>query len=70
MNALRACVADAEGDTKMNPVAAQRLKDMLAFTEQVSGWYAQMQRLPKSKLLALIRLGVKIVNFIPGGKTR
>lgn len=67
-SALRACVAEAEGDPQMNPVAARRLKEMLAFTEQVSSWYAQMLTVPRPKLLALIRLGVKIVHFLPKAK--
>ena len=33
VEALRACVADAERDPKLHPVAAKRLKDMLAFVE-------------------------------------
>ena len=66
--ALRACVAEAEGDRTVPPVAAKRLEDMLAFTEAVDAWYTQMLSVPKGKLAAIIRLGAKIIRFIPSGK--
>lgn len=70
LTALRACMAAADGDKTIHPVAARRLKDMLAFTEAVDGWYTQMLSVPKSKLAILIRLGARIIKFIPTGKTR
>src|SRR5262245_26386286 len=63
---LRACVADAEGDPAVHPVAIKRLKDMLAFVDMIDRWYAQMFTVPKPKLAALIRLGTKIVSRRPG----
>jgi DNA-binding transcriptional regulator GbsR (MarR family) len=66
--ALRACVAQAEGDPSI-AVATKRLKNMLAFTETIDGWYTQMSSVPQPKLATLLRLGAKIVKFIPGRKT-
>ena len=43
---------------------------MLEFTEAVDRWYAQMLTVPRPKLIALIRLGEKIVNFLPAGKAK
>src|SRR5262245_27334004 len=54
---LKACVADAEGDPKLHPVARKRLNDMLAFVETLDRWYMQMLTVPKPQLAALIRLG-------------
>jgi DNA-binding transcriptional regulator GbsR (MarR family) len=68
--ALRACVAEAEGDRTIHPVAARRLKDMLAFTETVDAWYTQMQHLPTSTLATILRLGARISRFLPRGRTR
>lgn len=68
--ALRACVADAEQDRSVHPVAARRLKDLLEFTQTVDRWYAQMLTVPKPQLAALIRLGAKIIRFLPGGKAK
>ena len=68
VDALRACVVDAADDPTISPVASKRLKEMLAFTELVDRWYAQMLGVPRQKLAALIRLGTRIVSFLPGGR--
>jgi DNA-binding transcriptional regulator GbsR (MarR family) len=68
LDALRACVADAERDPKLHPVAGKRLKDMLAFVDTLDRWHAQMLTVPKPKLAAMIRLGTRIVSLLPLGK--
>jgi DNA-binding transcriptional regulator GbsR (MarR family) len=70
VEALRACVSDAAGDPAISPVASKRLKEMLAFTELVDRWYTQMLMVPRPKLIALIRLGEKIVSILPMGKSK
>ncbi len=70
LKALRACVAEAEGDVGIHPVAGKRLKDMLDFTETIDGWSAQMLSVPRGKLAALIRLGSRIVNLLPLGRAK
>ena len=67
---LRACVADAERDPAVHPVASKRLKDMLAFVDMVDRWYAQMLTVPRSKIAAIIRLGTRIVSLLPLGKQK
>ena len=66
--ALRACVAEAHGDPTVHAIANERLKALLDFVETLDRWYAQMLTVPKQKLAALIRLGTRIVRFLPGGK--
>jgi DNA-binding transcriptional regulator GbsR (MarR family) len=68
LDALRACVAEADGDPKLHPVAAKRIKDMSAFVELLDRWHGQMLTVPKPKLAALIRLGTRIVGLLPIGK--
>jgi DNA-binding transcriptional regulator GbsR (MarR family) len=68
IDALRACASDAADDPTMSPVASKRLKEMLAFTELVDRWYMQMLNVPRPKLAALIRLGEKIISFLPTGR--
>jgi DNA-binding transcriptional regulator GbsR (MarR family) len=68
--ALRACVAEAQGDGRVNPVANARLKALLEFVETLDRWYAQMLTVPKQKLAALIRLGTRIVGYLPVGKSK
>jgi len=68
--ALRACAAEAKGDPAVHAVANERLKTLLDFVETLDRWYAQMLTVPKQKLSALIRLGTRIVSFLPGGRTK
>lgn len=67
--ALAACADAAEGDRSLHPLAAKRLKEMLAFTQSVASWYEQMAKVPQSKLMGLFRLGSKIINFLPMRKS-
>lgn len=64
---LRACVVEAETDPAVDATARARLRAMLEFTETMDGWYAQMLRVPRPKLLMLVRLGAKVVSLLPGG---
>ena len=70
ITALRACVTDAADDPAINPVASKRLKEMLAFTELADHWFMQMLKVPRPRLVALMRLGEKIVNLLPLGKAK
>ena len=70
VDALKACVADADRDPKLNAVAARRLKDMLGFVETMDRWHAQMLTIPKPKLAALIRLGARVISLLPLGKAK
>jgi len=70
LDALRSCVADSERDPKLSPVAAKRLKDMLAFVDALDRWYAQMLTVPKSHLATLIRLGTRVISLLPMGKSK
>jgi DNA-binding transcriptional regulator GbsR (MarR family) len=68
--ALRACVANADDDTRIHPVARKRLKDLLEFVEGLDRWYAQMLTVPKPAVTALIRLGARIVKLLPLGERK
>jgi DNA-binding transcriptional regulator GbsR (MarR family) len=68
--ALRACVADAAADPDISPVASRRLREMLTFTETVDGWFSQMLKVPRPKLIALVRLGARIVGYLPLARSK
>jgi DNA-binding transcriptional regulator GbsR (MarR family) len=68
MAALTTCVAQAEQDPRVDPIARARLQAMLEFIQTLNGWYAQMLSVPKSKLALLVRLGAKIVQHLPSGR--
>lgn len=70
LTALRDCLADSEDDPAVHPVAVKRLKQMLAFTETLDRWYAQILKVPPSKLAATMRLGAKVIDFLPVGKAK
>ncbi|HXE85856.1 MAG TPA: MarR family transcriptional regulator [Hyphomicrobiaceae bacterium] len=66
--ALKACVSDASRDASVPPLAARRLKEMLEFTETADRWFTQMLAVPRPQLAALMRLGARIVRFLPAGR--
>src|SRR6185503_5432915 len=51
--ALRACMAEAEGDPKVSPTARKRLAEMQDFVERLNRWYDQMLGVPPAKIMAL-----------------
>lgn len=63
--ALRACASQAEDDPAVGAVARRRLTAMLDFTQTMEGWYAQMLHVPHNTLAKLIRLGSRIVRYLP-----
>ena len=66
--ALRACMAEAESDPRVSPVAKARLAEMQGFVETLNRWYDQMLGVPPAKIMALIRMGAKVVNFLSFGR--
>jgi len=66
--ALRACTADAERDPDISPVARQRLQAMLDFVTTMSRWHDEMMQVPKSTLMAFIKMGAKVTRFLGRGK--
>ena len=67
--ALRKCLAVAQGDRSVSPVATRRLRAMLEFVEQTSRWYEQMASLPKSQLVTLVKLGGGVSRWL-GPRTK
>lgn len=55
-----------ERDEKTDPVALKRIRATLDFLESLTNWYAQMHRLPRRSLVALIRLGGRIERLLSG----
>jgi DNA-binding transcriptional regulator GbsR (MarR family) len=66
--ALRACLAQAEGDPRVSAIARSRLAEMQRFVETLNRWYDQMLGVPPAKVMALIRMGAKVVNFLNFGR--
>jgi DNA-binding transcriptional regulator GbsR (MarR family) len=66
--ALRACLAEAQGDSRVSPVALKRLTEMGQFLETVDRWYDQMISVPAPKIMALMRMGAKVANLLSFGR--
>lgn len=71
--ALKKCVAQAEADKKIDPIALRRLQDMQTFVQQSSKWHDQMLAVPKGQLSALMKMGdnvLALLKFAGGKKTK
>lgn len=63
---LRECVAELDSEIVTPKVSRERIRNMLEFTVEVSGWYEQIKSLPRSTLLKLMRMGAKVGRVIGG----
>jgi DNA-binding transcriptional regulator GbsR (MarR family) len=61
---LRQCVLEADDDKETDPEIKARIARMLDFLETLVGWYAQMRRLPKATLVALMKMGAKVARAV------
>jgi DNA-binding transcriptional regulator GbsR (MarR family) len=62
--ALKLCTEEAARDPSVSPVARERLKTMLDFVSTMSRWHDEMLQVPKSTLMALIRMGAKVTRLL------
>jgi DNA-binding transcriptional regulator GbsR (MarR family) len=67
--ALRDCVEMSRDDKSVDPVVQLRLREMLDFVERLGRWYDQMITLPRSTIVALMKMGDGIARLLDrGGK--
>jgi DNA-binding transcriptional regulator GbsR (MarR family) len=66
--ALHKVLAAAEGDPTVTKVARARLHEMQAFLTTLDKWFGQMVTVPPSTLMALIKLGSRVVNLLNLGR--
>jgi len=67
-NAIRACIAEADRDDQVTPVARRRLEEMGRFVDEIDRWYGQMLGVPPPKLMQLMRMGSRIVDLLRFGR--
>ncbi len=65
---LRQCVLELDEDRETPAEVKSRIEQMLNFVSTLSEWFEQVKRLPKAKLVSLMRMGATIAKFIPGSK--
>lgn len=61
---LRIVLDEAKADPATSPAAVERLSELKGLIDLLNGWYEQMNRVPKSQLLPLIKLGSKAVDLL------
>jgi DNA-binding transcriptional regulator GbsR (MarR family) len=68
--ALRACRAEAQDDPRVSETAKKRLAEMDDFLGTMSRWYDQMLGVPPQKLMALVRMGSRVVSLLSFGRSK
>ncbi|MBI1686039.1 GbsR/MarR family transcriptional regulator [Caulobacter hibisci] len=68
VEALTHVLAAAEGDPTLGKVAKTRLREMHGFVSTIDGWYGQMLTVPPATLMALIKMGTKVVGLLGLGR--
>jgi DNA-binding transcriptional regulator GbsR (MarR family) len=65
LHVLRECVRELENDRETPKEAKARIENMLGFLTNVTTWFDQMLRLPRTTLTTLMKLGSKIAALLP-----
>jgi DNA-binding transcriptional regulator GbsR (MarR family) len=62
--ALNEAMANLDDDPRIGKLVRERLHSIHDFVRTVDGWYQQMLEVPPSQIMALIRLGSKVVALL------
>jgi DNA-binding transcriptional regulator GbsR (MarR family) len=65
--ALRHVLETADGDSRISPVARARLQEMQGFLATLDNWFSQMMAVPPATIMALMKLGSRVVNLVSLG---
>jgi DNA-binding transcriptional regulator GbsR (MarR family) len=66
--ALRHVLETADGDPQITPMARARLREMQGFLATLDTWFSQMVTVPPATLMALMKLGTRVVNLASLGR--
>ncbi|WOE75293.1 GbsR/MarR family transcriptional regulator [Alterisphingorhabdus coralli] len=66
--ALSICREEAANDPRISAAARERIESMHDFVTTMDGWYSEMITIPTGTLARLIKMGRKVLKFIPKGK--
>jgi len=61
---LREVMTLADGDPRVSTAVRSRLDAMQTFVTTMDGWYGQMLNVPPAQLMALIKLGARVVSLL------
>jgi DNA-binding transcriptional regulator GbsR (MarR family) len=62
---LRECVAELDKDRDTPKEVKARIENMLSFLSNLTAWFDQIMQLPRTTLVALMKLGAKVGKLIP-----
>jgi DNA-binding transcriptional regulator GbsR (MarR family) len=68
LSVLRQFVRDMETERETPDEVRARIKNMLSFLTNLTGWFDQIVQLPKVTLVALMKLGAKVGSFVKSAK--
>ena len=68
LRALEQVMAEAEEDNTPKVIKA-RMGETLRVMQMFDDWYMDFSRLPRAVHLAVLKMGSKLVRFLPGGKS-
>ncbi len=68
LRAMQDVLAEAEQDQTPKAVRV-RMQETLRVMQMFDDWYVDFSRLPRSVHMAVLKLGSKLVRFLPGGKS-
>lgn len=66
--AMRPILEAAKSDPRVSKVALARLNEMNSFVATLDGWFGQMLTVPPSTLMALIKMGARVVGLLGLGR--
>ena len=67
---LQRLVGEVRAERPAQPVTSSRIASMLAFLEELHGWYGQIKKLPPASLHSLISIGSGITRLLPKPRRR
>ena len=66
--ALRHVLETADDDPQISATARTRLKEMQSFLGTLDTWFSQMVMVPPATLMALMKLGTRVVSLVSLGR--
>ncbi len=61
---LDACLTDVKADPASSETAVKRLSDLQELISSLNEWYDQMNKVPKSTIAPLLKLGARAVDLL------
>jgi DNA-binding transcriptional regulator GbsR (MarR family) len=68
LSTLKECIEEARSDKGVDDVALARLQAMHDFTQNINNWYDQVHKMSPGTRDKLMKMGAKVLSFIPGLK--